>query len=82
MESSALSDCEVHAVIRFLNVEGIIGSEIRRRLSNNVYTVHLISSLKCDLGGRYITMEEDLQSAVAESSLNRMPSGTVLASIN
>ncbi len=27
---------------------------------------HLISGLKCDLGGRHIAMEEDLQNAVAE----------------
>ncbi len=31
-----------------------------------VYTVNLILSLKCDLGGRHFVTEEDLQSAVAE----------------
>ncbi len=28
------SDCEVRAVIKFLNAEGVTGSEIHRRLSN------------------------------------------------
>ncbi len=34
MESSALFDCEVRAVIKFLKAEGVIGSEIQHRLSN------------------------------------------------
>ncbi len=34
MESSALSDCYVRAVIKFLNVECVIGLEIHRKLSN------------------------------------------------
>ncbi len=34
MESSVPSDCEVRAVIKLLNVEGVIELEIRRRLSN------------------------------------------------
>ncbi len=39
MESSALSDCEVWAVIKFLDVEGVTGLEIHLRL-NNVYDAH------------------------------------------
>ncbi len=38
MESSAPSDCEVQAVIKFLNVEGVSEVEIYRRLSN-MYSV-------------------------------------------
>ncbi len=34
MESSAPFDYEVRAVIKFLNVDGVTGSEIHRRLSN------------------------------------------------
>ncbi len=34
MGSSAPSDCEVQVVIRFLNAEGVIGSEIHCGLSN------------------------------------------------
>ncbi len=34
MGSSASSDCEVRAVIKFLNVEGVTGSEIHQKLSN------------------------------------------------
>ncbi len=34
MESSAPSDCEVRAVIMFLNTEGVAGSEIYRKLSS------------------------------------------------
>ncbi len=34
MERSAPSDCEVRAMIKFLNVEGVPGSEICHRLSN------------------------------------------------
>ncbi len=33
MESSALLDCEMRAVIKFLNVESVTGSENHRRLS-------------------------------------------------
>ncbi len=33
MESSVPSDCEVRAMIKFLNVESVTGSEIHRRLS-------------------------------------------------
>ncbi len=34
MESSALSNCEVQAVIKFLNAECVTGLEIHHRLSN------------------------------------------------
>ncbi len=34
MESSVPSDCEVGAVIKFLNAEGVTGSEIYHRLRN------------------------------------------------
>ncbi len=34
MDSSAVSDCKVRAVIKFLNVEGVTESKIHRRLSN------------------------------------------------
>ncbi len=34
MEISAPSDCEVRTVIKFLDAEGVPGSEIHRRLSN------------------------------------------------
>ncbi len=44
MESSALSGCEVRAVINFLNAEGFTGSEIRCRL-NNVCSVCYVISL-------------------------------------
>ncbi len=57
------SDCEVQAVIKFLNAEGVTGSEIHCRLSN-VITVHFIPGLKHDLGSQHFAMEEDLQSVV------------------
>ncbi len=34
MESSAPSDSEVRGMIKFLNVEGVTGSEIHRRFSS------------------------------------------------
>ncbi len=34
MESSAESNCEVRALIKFLNAKGVTGSENHRRLSN------------------------------------------------
>ncbi len=63
MESSAPSDCEA---IKFLNVEGITGSKIHRKLSNVYGAPHPRLKLNCDLGGRHLVMEKDLQSAVAE----------------
>ncbi len=65
MESSAPFDFEVQVVIKFLNAEGVTGSEIHRRLSN-VYRVHLIPNLKCDSGSQHFATEEDLQSAIVE----------------
>ncbi len=43
---------------------------------------HLIPSLKCDLGGRHFTMEEDCTMQLPSFSLNRMLSGIPLVSIN
>ncbi len=45
MTSSVPSDCEARAVIKFLNVEGVTGSEIHRRL-NNVYGTGNVMSLR------------------------------------
>ncbi len=45
MESSASFDCEVRAVINFLNAEGVTGSEIHRRLSN-IYGAGNVISLR------------------------------------
>ncbi len=59
VESSAPSDCEMRAVIKFLNSKGVTGLEIYRRLSN-VHMVHLIAGLKPDLGGLHLATEEDL----------------------
>ncbi len=47
MESSAPSDCEMRAVIKFLNAEDVTGSEIYCRLSNvygagNVMFLHQV----------------------------------------
>ncbi len=45
MDSSVLSDCEVQAVIKFLNVEGVTELEIHRRLSK-VYDAGIAMSLR------------------------------------
>ncbi len=45
MRSSALSDCEVRAMIKFLNLEGVTGLEIHHRLSN-VYGAGTVMSLR------------------------------------
>ncbi len=58
MESSALCDCEVRAVIKFLNAEGVTRLEIHRRLNN--VCGELYASLECDLGCRHFAMEENL----------------------
>ncbi len=53
MESSAPSDSEVQAVIKFLNMEGVTRSEIHRRLSNgyvadNVMSLcHIYKRIEC-----------------------------------
>ncbi len=64
MESSAPSNCEVQAVIKFLNVEGVTRLQIHLILTNDM--VHLIPSLKRDIGGRHFATEEDLLNEVAE----------------
>ncbi len=63
MESSASSDCEVRAAVKFLNAEGVTGSEVHCGLSN--VCMHRIHGLERDLGSRYFAMEKDLQSVVA-----------------
>ncbi len=64
MDSSASSDCEVWAVIKFLNVEGFCHPTYLPNLALSDY--HLIPSLKCDSGGRHFATEDDLQSVVAK----------------
>ncbi len=57
MESSAPFDCEVRAVIKFLNAYGVTGSENHRRLSNvrgagNVVSLsHVYKWIECSNTG-------------------------------
>ncbi len=64
MESSALFDCEVYAVIKSLNGEGVTGSEIHHRLSNlygadNVMSLrHIYKRIECFNVGQSDTHDE------------------------
>ncbi len=64
MKSSAVSNCVVRAVIKFLNAQGDSGSKIHHRLSN-VYGAPRPKP-KMWFTGRHLTIEENLRSAVAE----------------
>ncbi len=75
MESSALSDCGVRAVIKFLNMEYITGLEIHHRLSN-VYGADNVMSL------RYICKGIERFNAVWSNTNDEQRTGCLRNSIN